>query len=108
MNYEDQGILAQRKPDPLTRASASALGIAQLPVDPVPAFVDDLGSEGAIAYFLGDLITAKLPVLADCMASRSGMGTGIDESKRAAVIVEANKTISDANEMLAVLNSITQ
>jgi len=56
----------------------------------------NIGSEGAIAFFCGEMILEKLPGLADCISSRSGRGNGINEAKRDAVIVECERTIAEA------------
>lgn len=63
----------------------------------------DLLSDQAIAYFFGDIISAKLPALADQVNSRDGRGGGINEAKRAAVIAECEATIADAKAKLEIL-----
>lgn len=63
----------------------------------------NLGSQEATAYFNYENILAKLPALADQVASRDGRGFGIDESKRAAVIAECNQAIATAKATLAKL-----
>lgn len=65
----------------------------------------DLSSDKAIAYFFGDIIRAKLPALADQINSRDGRGNGISEAKRAAVIAECDRIISDAKAKLAELTA---
>ncbi len=62
----------------------------------------DLSSDHAIAYFFGDIISAKLPALADKINSRDGRGTGISEAKRAAVVAECDKTIAEAKAKLEI------
>lgn len=62
----------------------------------------DLASEGAIAFFGFDVILGKLPGLADRISSRSGLGSGINETKRAAVVAECDAMIADAKAKLAV------
>lgn len=63
----------------------------------------DLSSDQAIAYFLGDIIIAKLPALADQVNSRDGRGNGLNEAKRAAVIAECERTIAEAKAKLEAL-----
>ncbi len=63
----------------------------------------DLSSDQAIAYFLGDIIIAKLPTLAARICSRDGRGHVADEATRAEVIAECDATIADARERLAAL-----
>lgn len=63
----------------------------------------DLTTDGAIAFFLGDIIIAKLPALADQINSRDGRGNGINEAKRAAVIAECEATIADAKAKLEAM-----
>jgi hypothetical protein len=64
----------------------------------------DLSSDHAIAYFFGDIISAKLPALADQITSRDGRGNGISEAKRAAVVAECDKTIAEGKAKLAELS----
>ena len=64
----------------------------------------DLSSDKAIAYFFGDIISAKLPALADQINSRDGLGGGINEARRAEVIAECDRIISDAKAKLDELN----
>lgn len=66
----------------------------------------DLSSEQAIAYFFGDIISAKLPALADLINSRDGRGNGISEAKRAAVVAECDKVIAEAKAKLAELTAL--
>lgn len=63
----------------------------------------NLGSPEAAAHFDYENILAKLPELADQVASRDGRGFGIEESKRATVIAEADKAIASAREVLAAM-----
>jgi hypothetical protein len=65
----------------------------------------DLSSDQAIAFFFGDIITAKLPALADQVNSRDGRGNGINEEKRVAVIAECERTITEARVKLAELTT---
>jgi len=65
----------------------------------------DLSSDQGIAYFFGDIISTKLPALADQINSRDGRGNGISEEKRAAVIAECDRIISDAKAKLAELTT---
>ena len=65
----------------------------------------DLSSDRAIAYYFGDIISAKLPTLGDQINSRNGLGNGISEAKRAAVVAECDAAIADAREKLAALNA---
>ena len=63
----------------------------------------DLSSDHAIAYFFGDIIKSRLPVLADQINSRDGRGNGISEAKRAAVVAECDATIAEAKARLSAL-----
>lgn len=65
----------------------------------------DLCSEGAIAYFCRDLILGKLPALAAKISSRDFRGEVASEEKRAAVVAECERIISDAKAKLAELTA---
>lgn len=65
----------------------------------------ELSSDQAIAYFFGDIISAKLPDLADQINSRDGRGNGLNEAKRVAVVAECDQIISDAKAKLAELTA---
>ncbi|MBU1363795.1 MAG: hypothetical protein KKE51_08235 [Gammaproteobacteria bacterium] len=63
----------------------------------------DLCSEGAIAYFCRDLILSKLPALAAKISSRDFKGEVASEEKRAAVVADCDRIISEAKVRLAEL-----
>lgn len=63
----------------------------------------DLASPGAVAYFLGDHIAERLPMLAANAASRHGQGRIASLEERAAIFAQADTEIAEARATLAAL-----
>lgn len=65
----------------------------------------DLASEGAIAYFFGEQILEKMPLLADRISSRDGRGRGFAEEKREEIVFDCQMRIAAAKAKLESLTT---
>jgi hypothetical protein len=102
INEEAEGIFVAMKNNVDRLAADYERSLAQARQSASPCLLQ-LDSEGANAYFFKETILAKLPELADRISSRNGLGSGLVESKRAAVVSKCDVVIAEAKAKLETL-----